>query len=176
MKKNGVNLGSARRDGRPAAPARPRSRRLDAVDRRLIELLQRDGRISHSELARQIGISEATVRSRLQRLIREEILQVVAVSNPLKLGFGVVGSLRIEVEVRHLERILRELQAIPCLWHIVQTTGAGAVDAEFVLQNLEELRILLYERIARIEGVRRTETTLFLNYVKRRYDWGTAFA
>ncbi len=174
MKKKQENLAHTRGGG-PPAPAPSRSRRLDAVDRRLIELLQQDGRISHSELARRIGISEATVRSRLQRLIREEIIQVVAVSNPLKLGFGVVGSLRLEVEVRHLERILRELQAIPCLWHIVQTAGGGAIDAEFVLENLEELRTLLYERIGRIEGVRRTETTLFLHYVKRRYDWGTAF-
>ncbi len=168
MKKERQNPSPSRR--RPP----PRSRRLDAVDRRLIELLQKDGRISHTELARRIGISEATVRSRLQRLIREEILQVVAVSNPLKLGFGVVGSLRLHVEPRHLARILRELEAIPSLWHIVQTTAGCAVDAEFVLKSLEDLRALLCERIARIEGVRRTETTLFLNYVKRRYDWGTA--
>ncbi len=174
MKKKRDNPAPGRGED-PPAPAQPRSRRLDAVDRSLIELLQRDGRISHSELARRIGISEATVRSRLQRLIREEIIQVVAVSNPLKLGFGVVGSLRLEVEVPRLERILRELQAIPSLWHIVQTAGGGAIDAEFVLQNLDELRILLYERIGRIQGVRRTETTLFLHYVKRRYDWGTAF-
>ncbi len=151
-----------------------RRRTIDPLDCRMIQLLQKDGRISHTEIAKTIGISEATVRTRLQRLIREEFIQIVAVSNPLKLGFEVVGTIRIHVDIKKMDRIVRELKNISALWHIVQTTGGTGIDAEFVLKDLDGLRDLIYEKINRIDGVQRTETTLFLNYIKRQYDWGTA--
>jgi Lrp/AsnC family transcriptional regulator for asnA, asnC and gidA len=151
-----------------------RRRSIDSVDCRMIELLQKDGRLSNTEIAKKLGISEATVRTRLARLIDEGIVQIVAVSNPLKLGFEVVGTIRIHVEVRKMDKILRELKTIRSLWHIVQTTGGTGIDTEFVLKDLNELNALIFERINRIDGVLRTEPTLFLNYVKRAYDWGTA--
>lgn len=153
-----------------------RKRGLDAVDCRMIELLQRDGRVANTEIAKTIGISEATVRARLARLIDEGIIQIVAVSNPLKLGFGVVGTIRIHVEIRKMDRILRELKGLKGLWHIVQTTGGTGIDTEFVLKDLNGLNELIFEKINTIDGVLRTETTLFLNYVKRQYDWGTALS
>jgi Lrp/AsnC family transcriptional regulator for asnA, asnC and gidA len=151
-----------------------RKKSIDAVDCRMIQLLQKDGRISHTEIAKAIGISEATVRTRLQRLIQEEYIQIVAVSNPLKLGFEVVGTIRIHVDISKMDQIIRELETIQALWHIVQTTGGTGIDTEFVLKDLEELNHLIFGQINRIDGVLRTETTLFLNYIKRQYDWGTA--
>jgi Lrp/AsnC family transcriptional regulator for asnA, asnC and gidA len=151
-----------------------RKKDIDPVDCRMIELLQKDGRISNTEMAKRIGISEATVRSRLNRLIEEEIIQIVAVSNPLKLGFEIVGNIRIHVDVRKMEKIIRELNALKALWFIVQTTGGTGIDAEFVAKDLNELNDLIFEKINKVEGVLRTETTLFLKYVKRHYDWGTA--
>jgi Lrp/AsnC family transcriptional regulator for asnA, asnC and gidA len=151
-----------------------RRKSIDPIDCRMIELLQRDGRVSNTEIAKTIGISEATVRTRLQRLIREEYIQIVAVSNPLKLGFKVVGTIRIHVEIKKMDKIIHELKAIKALWHIVQTTGGTGIDTEFVLKSLDELNALIFEKINRIDGVLRTETSLFLNYVKRQYDWGTA--
>jgi Lrp/AsnC family transcriptional regulator for asnA, asnC and gidA len=70
---------------------------LDQIDCQMIELLQKDGRIPNTEIAKKLGMSEATVRSRLNRLIEEEYIQIVAVSNPIKLGFKIVGILRIKV-------------------------------------------------------------------------------
>ena len=86
----------------------------------------------------------------------------------------VVGTIRIDVDIKKMDRILRELKTIKALWHIVQTTGGTGIDTEFVLKSLGELRDLILEKINRIDGVLRTETTLFLNYIKRQYDWGTA--
>jgi Lrp/AsnC family transcriptional regulator for asnA, asnC and gidA len=151
-----------------------RKRDIDSIDCLMIELLQKDGRISNTEMAKTIGISEATVRSRLNRLIEKEIIQIVAVSNPLKLGFEIVGNIRIHVDVRKMDKILRELNAFKALWFIVQTTGGTGIDAEFVAKDLNELNDLIFEKINKVEGVLRTETTLFLKYVKRHYDWGTA--
>jgi Lrp/AsnC family transcriptional regulator for asnA, asnC and gidA len=151
-----------------------RKKTVDAVDCRMIELLQKDGRISHTEIAKSLGISEATVRTRLQRLIQQEYIQIVAVSNPLKLGYEVVGTIRIHVDIKKMDKIIRELKSIKALWHIVQTTGGTGIDTEFVLKSLDELNRLIFDQINRIDGVLRTETTLFLNYIKREYDWGTA--
>jgi Lrp/AsnC family transcriptional regulator for asnA, asnC and gidA len=151
-----------------------RKKGIDPIDCRMIEFLQKDGRLSNTEIAKKLGISEATVRTRLQRLIQEEYIQIVAVSNPLKLGFEAVGTIRIHVDIKQMDKIIRELKGIRALWHIVQSTGGTGIETEFVVKDLNKLNELIFEKINRIDGVLRTETSLFLNYVKRQYDWGTA--
>jgi Lrp/AsnC family transcriptional regulator for asnA, asnC and gidA len=140
----------------------------------MIRLLQKDGRIPNTEIAKRMGISEATVRTRLNRLIKEELIQIVAVSNPLKLGFKIVGRIQIHVDIKKMDAIVTELKKLKPLWFIVQTTGGTGIDTEFVVKDLNELNHLILEKINRIEGVLRTETEMFLNYIKRQYDWGTA--
>ncbi len=147
---------------------------LDLVDCQMIELLQKDGRISNTEIAKRIGISEATVRTRLNRLIEEEFIQIVAVSNPIKLGFDIVGNIRIHVDIKKMDSIINELKKLKPLWFIVQTTGGTGIDTEFVVESLDELNELIFERINKIDGIIKTETSLFLKYIKRQYDWGTA--
>jgi Lrp/AsnC family transcriptional regulator for asnA, asnC and gidA len=151
-----------------------RKKGIDPIDCRMIEFLQKDGRLSNTEIAKKLGLSEATVRTRLQRLIQEEYIQIVAVSNPLKLGFEAVGTIRIHVDIKQMDKIIRELKGIRALWHIVQSTGGTGIETEFVVKDLNKLNELIFEKINRIDGVLRTETSLFLNYVKRQYDWGTA--
>ena len=152
----------------------PAQRPLDPVDCGLIRLLQRDGRIPNTVLAKKIGVSEATVRTRLNRLIQDEVIQIVAVSNPMKLGFEIVGIIRIHVDIHKIDHITRELKKLDALWFIVHTTGGTGIDAEFVVKDIQELNALIFEKINRIDGVNQTETSLILKYVKRNYDWGTA--
>jgi Lrp/AsnC family transcriptional regulator for asnA, asnC and gidA len=147
---------------------------LDQIDCQMIELLQKDGRIPNTEIAKRLGVSEATVRGRLNRLIEEEYIQIVAVSNPMKLGFEIVGNIRIHVDIRKMDKIIKELKNLRPLWFIVQTTGGTGIDTEFVVKSLEELNELIFDKINKIDGIIRTETSLFLKYIKRQYDWGTA--
>jgi len=147
---------------------------LDQNDCLMIQLLQKDGRISNTEIAKRIGVSEATVRTRLNRLIEEEYIQIVAVSNPIKLGFDIVGNIRIHVEIKKMSKIIKELKKLKPLWFIVQTTGGTGIDTEFVAKSLDELNDLIFEKINKIDGILKTETSLFLKYIKRQYDWGTA--
>ena len=154
--------------------SRNKKKAIDAVDCQMIRLLQKDARIPNTEIAKQMGISEATVRTRLNRLIKEELIQIVAVSNPLKLGFKIVGRIQIHVDIKKMDTIIEELKALKPLWFIVQTTGGGGIDTEFVVKDLDELNHLILEKINRIDGVLKTETEMFLNYIKRQYDWGTA--
>jgi Lrp/AsnC family transcriptional regulator for asnA, asnC and gidA len=151
-----------------------KKRGLDQLDCQMIELLQKDGRISNTEIAKKIGMSEATVRTRLNRLIQDEYIQIVAVSNPIKLGFKIVGNIRIHVEIKKMDAIIEELKTLKPLWFVVQTTGGTGIDTEFVAKSLDELNELIFEKINKIDGVIKTETSLFLNYIKRQYDWGTA--
>ena len=149
---------------------------LDRIDREIIKLLQKDGRVSNTEMAKVIDISEATVRTRLSRLIEEEIIQIVAVSNPLKLGFNVVGHLRIHVEIGWIDQVAAQLKNIQALWFIVITSGASTgIDAEFNVESMADLNELVLNQVGNISGVKSVETTLTLDFVKRRYNWGTGF-
>jgi Lrp/AsnC family transcriptional regulator for asnA, asnC and gidA len=151
-----------------------RRKKLDHIDYKMIRLLQKDGRISNTEIAKRVDISEATVRSRLNRLIKEEFIQIVAVSDPLKLGFGIVGNIRIHVDIKKMDSIIRELKKIKALWFIVQSTGGTGIESEFVVKSLTELNDLIFEQINKIDGILKTETALYLKFIKRQYDWGTA--
>jgi Lrp/AsnC family transcriptional regulator for asnA, asnC and gidA len=146
----------------------------DQIDCQMIELLQKDGRIPHTEIAKRLGVSEATVRSRLNRLIEEEYIQIVAVSNPIKLGFKIVGILRIKVEINKIESVTKELSKLKSIWFVVHATGDSDIHTEFVAKSLDELNDLIFNKVYKIKGVVRTETSLILKYIKRRYDWGTA--
>jgi Lrp/AsnC family transcriptional regulator for asnA, asnC and gidA len=153
---------------------RGREREIDATDRKIINFLQIDGRTSNTQMAKELGISEATVRTRLNRLINEEYIQIVAVSNPLKLGFKTVGILRINVDVTKVEHVTRELEKLKPIWFIVHATGRSDIYTEFVTRSTEDLNDLIFNRIYKIDGVVRTETSMIMKYIKRRYDWGTA--
>ena len=146
----------------------------DQIDCQMIELLQKDGRISNTDIAKKIGISEATVRTRLNRLIEEEYIQIVAVSNPIKLGFKIVGILRIKVDITKIESVTKELSKLKSIWFVVHATGDSDIYTEFVAKSLDELNDLIFNKIYKIKGIVRTETSLILRYIKRRYDWGTA--
>ena len=147
---------------------------IDQTDCKIIELLQQDGRMPNTMIAKQLGVSEATVRSRLTRLIKEKFIQIVAVSNPLKLGFEIVGILKINADVKKIEHVSNALSKIKQIWYIVHATGAGDIYAEFNAKSIEELNAILSQKIHKIDGIKTTETSLILNYVKRRYDWKTA--
>ena len=147
---------------------------IDQTDCKIIELLQEDGRMPNTMIAKKLKVSEATVRSRLSRLIKEEYIQIVAVSNPLKLGFEIVGILKIDVDIKKVDHVSKELKKIDQIWYIVHTTGSAYVYAEFNAKSIDELNDLISQKINKIDGLLKTETSLILNYVKRRYDWKTA--
>jgi Lrp/AsnC family transcriptional regulator for asnA, asnC and gidA len=151
-----------------------KARKLDQVDCKIIHLLQKDGRIPNTEISKKVGVSEATVRARLNRLIKEKYFQIVAVSNPIMLGFEIVGMVRIYVDNKKIDEVIEKLKKFKSLWYIVLSTGAGGIDAEFVVKSVDELSNLVFNKINSMDGVARTETSLILQYVKRQYDWGTA--
>jgi Lrp/AsnC family transcriptional regulator, regulator for asnA, asnC and gidA len=150
-------------------------KKLDDIDAMIIQLLQKDGRLSNTDIAKKMEISETTVRSRLKRLIDEEYIQIVAVSNPYKLGFGMTGDIQVSVDPRKIGSVVSELKKIRELWFIVTTTGSAGINAEFIVMNRDELNDLIHKKISVIDGINKIETSLILEYQKRKYDYGTAF-
>jgi Lrp/AsnC family transcriptional regulator for asnA, asnC and gidA len=144
---------------------------LDDTARAIIEMLQRDGRQSYSSMALQVGLSEAAVRQRVQRLIEAGVMQIVAVTDPLQVGFArqaMIG-IRVEGDPAALEESLEEL---PEIEYIVITAGSFDLLVEVVCED--DLHLLqLIGQIRRLPGVATTETFLYLKLHRQRYDWGT---
>lgn len=148
--------------------------KIDTIDSQMIQLLQKDGRISNIAIAKKIGIAESTVRTRLKRLIDENIIQIVALSNPYDLGFQVAGNFKINIDLKQKDRIMKELVAIKELWYVVLSTGGTDVDADFIVPDFEDLNALIFEKINKIEGIKKIETSLIMQYGKHNFEWGTA--
>jgi len=145
---------------------------LDNVSKAIIEQLQEDGRRSYAEIGKAVGLSEAAVRQRVQKLTEAGVMQVVAVTDPMQLGF--YRQAMIGVRVKGDSRIVaQQLADIPAVDYVVLTAGSFDVLAEIVCENDDELIELLNERIRRIEGVQATETFVYLKLQKQFYNWGT---
>jgi Lrp/AsnC family transcriptional regulator for asnA, asnC and gidA len=153
---------------------RKKKEKINQVDCDIISLLQKDGRLSNTAVAKKLAISEATVRTRINRLLNEGFIQIVAVSNPIKLGFEVSGIISINVDGRKLDSITKALKKLGPVWYVVKTTGSTDIYTEFVLSSMADLNDLIHNKINTIDGVIRTETSIILEFVKRNYDWGTA--
>jgi Lrp/AsnC family transcriptional regulator for asnA, asnC and gidA len=144
---------------------------LDDVAKAIIEQLQQDGRRSYAAIGKEVGLSEAAVRQRVQRLIDSGVMQVVAVTDPLQLGFARQAMVGIEVEGA-LEPVAEALAAMDEVDYVVITAGTFDILAEVVCESDEHLLELLSEKERQIAGVSRTETFMYLKLRKQTYSWG----
>ncbi|WIM98861.1 Lrp/AsnC family transcriptional regulator [Actinoplanes oblitus] len=145
---------------------------LDDINKRIIDHLQRDGRMSYATLAKTIGLSEAAVRQRVQRLLDNGLMQIVAVTDPLTLGFArqaMVG-LRVNGDLRE---IADELASIPEVDYVVICAGRYDLLVELVCTDDEHLLDLLNEKVRTIQGVAAVDTFMYLKLAKQTYAWGT---
>jgi Lrp/AsnC family transcriptional regulator for asnA, asnC and gidA len=146
---------------------------LDEIDRRIIEQLQKDGRKPYTQMAPAVGLSEAAVRQRVQRLIDAGVMQIVAVTDPRVLGFSrqaMIG-LKVEGDTRRVADAVAELHEVE---YVVLTAGALDLLLEVVVEDKEHPTQLLNEKLRKIEGVQTTETYIYLRIHKESYQWGTA--
>ncbi len=144
---------------------------LDDADKALIELLQRDGRTPYTRLAESVGLSEAAVRQRVQRLIDSNVVQIVAVTDPLKLGFRRQAMIGIRTE-GDITTVAEALAAMSEIDYLVYTSGRFDLLAEMVCEDDEHLLNVLNQQIRNIPGVSSTETFVYLRLQKQTYTWG----
>ena len=144
---------------------------LDRSNRRIIEILQRDGRRSFTAIAREVGISEAAVRARVQRLTRDGVVSVVAVTDPLRLGFEVMALIGVQAN-SDLSRVADEVSEWQETSYVVIAAGAYDLLVEVVCEDNQHL-LRVVERLRNVQGVKSTETFMYLALHKMTYGWGT---
>ena len=144
---------------------------LDDVSKAIIEQLQQDGRRSYAAIGKVVGLSEAAVRQRVQRLTESGVMQVVAVTDPLQLGFArqaMVG-IRCRGDLEVVAEALGELQEVD---YVVITAGSYDLLVEVVAESDDHLLELISMKIRSIPNVESTETFMYLKLQKQTYSWG----
>ena len=146
---------------------------VSALDKRIIEHLQQDGRRPFTQIASELGVSEAAVRARTNRLVERGVLQVVGVTDPLRLGFQQMAMIGIRCERDMLVEVADRVAEMPEVSYVVITAGTYDLLIETVCEDNESLLRFLTEKLRQIDGVRDTETFVYLRMVKQTYQWGT---
>ena len=145
---------------------------LDDVSKKIIEQLQKDGRKSYAEIGKVVGLSEAAVRQRVQKLTESGVMQIVAVTDPLRLGFSRQAMIGIKCS-GDTSDIAENLAQIPSIDYVVLTAGSFDIMVEVVCEDDDHLIALLNQRIRNIPGVVSSETFVYLKLHKQFYSWGT---
>jgi Lrp/AsnC family transcriptional regulator, regulator for asnA, asnC and gidA len=153
------------RDDKPAAL-------LDELNKAIIEQLQTDGRRSYAAIAQAVGLSEAAVRQRVQRLLDTGVMEIVAVTDPLQVGFSRQAMIGINAD-GDLREIADKLAALPEADYVVITAGSFDILLEVVCEDDQHLLALLNDSVRSVPGVRDTETFVYLRLAKQSYTWGT---
>jgi Lrp/AsnC family transcriptional regulator for asnA, asnC and gidA len=145
---------------------------MDEISKRIIELLQGDGRKPYVSIAAEVGLSEGAVRQRVQRLIDAGMMQIVAVTDPLLVGFTRQAMIGVKTQ-GDAGPVADALCQIKQVDYVVTTAGSFDMLVEVVCEGDAELLKVLMTEIRAIPGVTHTETFVYLKLNKQHYDWGT---
>ncbi|WP_431965188.1 Lrp/AsnC family transcriptional regulator [Actinacidiphila sp. bgisy160] len=145
---------------------------IDSVSKAIIEQLQEDGRRPYAAIGKAVGLSEAAVRQRVQKLLDQGVMQIVAVTDPLTVGFqrqAMVG-INVEGDIEHVADALAEMTEVE---YVVVTAGSFDLLIEIVCEDDDHLLETINKRIRTLPGVRSTESFVYLKLRKQTYTWGT---
>ncbi|MBB1252329.1 Lrp/AsnC family transcriptional regulator [Streptomyces sp. OF3] len=145
---------------------------IDAVSLAIIEQLQEDGRRPYAAIGKAVGLSEAAVRQRVQKLLDQGAMQIVAVTDPLTVGLRRQAMVGINVE-GDLEPVADALAELNEVEYVVITAGSFDLIVEIVCEDDEHLLEMINKRIRTLPGVRSTESFVYLKLRKQTYTWGT---
>lgn len=143
---------------------------IDEIDRKIIEALQIDGRRPFTRLAAELGISEASVRQRVTNLINTQVMQIVAVTNPVKLGYTLAGMIGIRVSGAQLFEVAQQIAAFDEVIYLIMCAGSFDLLAEVVCQDNDHLLRFLTEKLYKVDGIQQTESFLYLRVYKQN-NW-----
>ncbi|MFE9878270.1 Lrp/AsnC family transcriptional regulator [Streptomyces sp. NPDC005784] len=157
---------------RDSRESRNGSPQVDTVSLAIIEQLQQDGRRPYAAIGKAVGLSEAAVRQRVQKLLDQGVMQIVAVTDPLTVGFRRQAMVGITVE-GDLDPVAEALTAMSEVEYVVMTAGSFDILAEIVCEDDDHLLDVINKRIRALPAVRSTESFVYLKLKKQTYMWGT---
>lgn len=147
---------------------------LDEIDRKIISFLQYDGRMPFTTIAAEVGITEATVRRRVNQLIEDGILQIVAIVEPRDLGWNEAAMIGISVKANMLAKVAEDIAKLPEVTYLFQAAGEFDLFAEVYCRDRAHFVSFLNDKLQQIDGVERTQSFLILKMHKLSYRWGEA--
>jgi len=147
------------------------SAKIDEVDLQIIKILNEDGRTPFSQIAQRLGVSTGMIRQRYQRLVQEGILQVVAVTNPMLMGFTTMAHIGVKVDVSHLQEIADQIANFEEVIYLVLLTGSYDLHIEVVCRDQAHLLDFLTNKLHSVEGIKDTETFICMRIAKEVYTW-----
>lgn len=167
-----MNRQPNRRQPEPAETEETRASGLDRTNRAIVEQLQQDGRRTYGAIAEAVGLSEAATRARVRQLLDAGVMQIVAVTDPLRIGFKRQALVGIRAE-GDLDEITERLVEVPEIDYVVVCAGSFDILVELVCEDDDHLLKLLKCQIRSIPGVRTAEIFVYLKLAKQTYSWGT---
>lgn len=150
-------------NGIPQTPA------LDETDLNIIESLRKDGRVAFAQIAEQLGVSPGMIRQRYNRLVEEGFLKVVAITNPLRMGYRTMAMIGIRAEGSKLLEVAEKISKLDEVIYMVIASGRFDIFAEVVCRDHEDLLRFITEKLSTIDGVRESESFMHLKIIKEIY-------
>lgn len=144
---------------------------LDVTDREILRILQSDGRMSNTDIARRIGVTETTIRKRLNAMLEGDYVNIVAVPTPKLAGLTVSAILGISVELRSLAAVAEELVALPEVRYCGISTGRFDIIVEAFFSDHEHVVDFVTNVLGQMDGLTDVETSLVLKIEKFSYEW-----
>jgi Lrp/AsnC family transcriptional regulator, regulator for asnA, asnC and gidA len=142
---------------------------LDDTDLKIIEALRKDGRIAFSTIAEQLGVSPGMIRQRYSRLVDQGFLKIVAITNPVRMGFRTMAMVGIRADGSKLLDVAEKVSRLDEVIYMIVTSGRFDIFAEVVCRDHEDLLRFITEKLSTIEGVRESESFMHLKIVKEVY-------
>ncbi len=146
------------------------ARYVDDLDRAIVKFLQQDGRMASAEIARRLGVAERTVRARIDRLIADDVISLVARVQPATVGYGVTADVFLEVESGRIQEVARTIAARPEVGYVGLTTGDRDISIQIFAPSVEALYDFVTDDLGRIPGVVRTKTFIIPKVIKTNFD------
>lgn len=144
---------------------------LDQLDRAILQLLHTNGRMAYSAIARELDSNEATVRKRVERLIRDDVVQIIGVSNPHPLGFDTHIMIGMDVDLSRLQEVAEQISSLDEFSYVACATGQYDIVAIGVFSSDEELFQFLSQKLSKIDGIRQTYTTHLIRLMRRTFNY-----
>ncbi|MBM4466879.1 MAG: Lrp/AsnC family transcriptional regulator [Chloroflexi bacterium] len=147
---------------------------LDETDRAIIAQLQYNGRMSFTDIADQLGISEGTVRRRVRQLMDDRVLQIVAIVEPQLLGWNAAAMIGVTIQAGQVDAVAQQIAQFPEVSYLFMASGEFDLFVEVFCRDREHLVSFLNQKLQQIPGVQRTQTFMILKMYKLSYRWGEA--
>lgn len=168
--RDGEELGVQRSKPQPDWK-KPEVVNLDRIDKRILTRLQEDGRYRYQDIADELGVTERTVRRRVETLIESGVLQIVGVTDPFKVGMNSIALVGAKVKRQHIDEIVDQLSRCKQVRYVGLSTGSYDLIIEVVMESNQELGDFLIDELTCVNGIIHTDTSLILRICKESYAW-----